>query len=68
MYPRMKKQRCIKYDFREKRTTSNRVVYFYIKGRYVNFNRKVFGEVPINIGILKFRSLKPINSLNIFPL
>jgi hypothetical protein len=47
---------------------SNKVVYFYIKGRYINFNRKVFGKVFINIGILKFYSLKPINSLNIFPL
>jgi hypothetical protein len=45
---------------------SNRVVYFYIKGYYVDFNRKVFSKVLINTGILKFRSLKPINSLNIF--
>ena len=46
----------------------NRVIYFYIKGRYINFNRKVFGKVLINTGILKFRGLKLINSLNIFPL
>ncbi|KAH8742368.1 hypothetical protein F5882DRAFT_313582, partial [Hyaloscypha sp. PMI_1271] len=52
----------------EERITSNRVIYFYIKGYYVDFNRKVFGKVPINIGILKFRGLKPINSLNVFPL
>jgi hypothetical protein len=44
------------------------VVYFYIKGRYIDFNRKVFSKVPINTGILKFRGLKPINSLNVFPL
>lgn len=66
MYPRTKKQRYIKYDFRKERTMSNRVVYFYIKGYYVDFNRKVFSKVLINTGILKFRSLKPINSLNIF--
>jgi hypothetical protein len=46
----------------------NKVVYFYIKGRYIDFNRKVFNKVLINISILKFRSLKLINSLNIFPL
>jgi hypothetical protein len=47
---------------------SNRVVYFYIKGRYVDFNRKVFSEVPINMGILKFCGLKLINSLDVSPL
>lgn len=44
------------------------MVYFHIKGRYVDFNGKVFGKVPINTGILKFRGSKPINSLDIFPL
>ena len=45
---------------------SNKVVYFYIKGYYVDFNKKVFSKAPINIGILKFYRLKPINSLNVF--
>jgi hypothetical protein len=52
--PGIKKLRCIKYDFGEERTMFNGVAYFYIRGRYIDFNRKVFGEVPINIGILKF--------------
>lgn len=66
--PGTKKQRCIKYDFGEERTTSDGVVYFHIKGRYVDFNGKVFGEVPIDTGVLKFRGSKPINSLDVFPL
>jgi hypothetical protein len=66
--PGTKKQRCIKYDFGEERTTSDGVVYFHIKGRYVDFNGKVLGEVPINTGIMKFRGSKPINSLDVFPL
>jgi hypothetical protein len=66
--PGTKKPRCIKYDFGEERTTSDGVVYFHIKGRYVDFNGKVFGEVPIDTGILKFRGSKPINSLDVFPL
>ena len=66
--PGTKKPRCIKYDFGEERATSDRVVYFHIKGRYIGFNGKVFGEVPINTGILKFRGSKPINSLDVFPL
>ena len=66
--PGTQKPRCIKYDFGEERTTSDGVVYFHIKGRYVDFNGKVFGEVPIDTGILKFRGSKPINSLAVFPL
>jgi len=66
--PGTQKLRCIKYDFGEERTTSDGVVYFHIKGRYVDFNGKVFGEVLIDTGILKFRGLKPINSLDVFPL
>jgi hypothetical protein len=68
MYPGTQKLRYIKYDFSEERTISNKVVYFYIKGRYIDFNKKVFGEVLINTGILKFYKLKLINSLDIFPL
>jgi hypothetical protein len=66
--PGTKKQRCIKYDFGEERTTSDGVIYFHVKGRYVDFNGRVFGEVPIDTGILKFRGSKPINSLDVFPL
>jgi hypothetical protein len=47
---------------------SNKVIYFYIRGHYIDFDKKVFSEVFINMGILKFRGSKPINSLNIFPL
>jgi hypothetical protein len=68
IYPGIKKQRYIKYDFSEERTISDRVVYFYIKGCYIDFNGKIFDKVPINIGILKFYRLKPINSLDVFPL
>jgi hypothetical protein len=66
--PGTKKPRCIKYDFGEERTTSDEVAYFYIKGRYVDFDGRVFGEVSMDMGILKFRGSKPINSLDIFPL
>jgi hypothetical protein len=66
--PGTKKPRCIKYDFGEERTTSNEVVYFHIRGRYVDFDRKIFGEITLDTGILKFRRSKPINSLDVFPL
>jgi hypothetical protein len=66
--PGTKKPRCIKYDFGEERTTSDGVEYFHIGGRYVDFDGKVFGEVSIQTGILKFRGSKPINSLDVFPM
>ena len=66
--PGTKKPRCIKYDFGEEKTTSDGMEYFHIRGRYVDFDGKLFGEVPIQTGILKFRGSKPINSLDVFPL
>ncbi|KAF8850015.1 P-loop containing nucleoside triphosphate hydrolase protein [Acephala macrosclerotiorum] len=66
--PGTKKPMCIKYDSGEERTTSDGVEYFHIGGRYVDFDEKVFNEVSIQTGILKFRGLKPIHSLDVFPL
>ncbi|KAG0647501.1 ATPase family AAA domain-containing 3B [Hyphodiscus hymeniophilus] len=66
--PGTKKPRCIRYDFGEERPTADGMEYFHIRGRYVDFDGEVFGEVPIDMGILKFRGSKPINSLDIFPL
>jgi hypothetical protein len=66
IYPRTKKPRYIKYDFGEKKTTSDRVEYFYIRGCYVDFDKKIFSKVFIQIRILKFRGSKPINSLDVF--
>jgi hypothetical protein len=68
IYSGIQKPRYIKYNFGEERTISDRVIYFHIKGRYVDFNGEVFGKVLINTGILKFRGLKPINSFDVFPL
>jgi hypothetical protein len=42
--------------------------YFHIDGRYLDFDGKVFGEVPIETGILKFPGSRPVDSLDIFPL
>ena len=62
LQPLVSIQRCIKYDFSEERTTSDGV---HIKGRYVDFNGEVFGEVPFDTGILNFRGSKAINSLDV---
>jgi hypothetical protein len=63
-----KKLRCIRYDFGEEKIMANGIEYFHIEGRYLDFDGKVFGEVPIETGILKFRGSKLINSLDVFPL
>ena len=66
--PGTKKPRCIKYDFGEEKTLSDGEEYFHIRGRYVDFDGEIFGEVSIETGILKFRGSVPINSLDVFPL
>jgi hypothetical protein len=34
----------------------------------VDFDGKVFSEVPLETGILKYRGSVPVNSLDVFPL
>ena len=67
-YPSTKKPRYIKYDFSKEKTLVDNTKYFYIKERYLDFDRKVFSKVYIVIRILKFRGLKLITSLDVFPL
>lgn len=63
-----KKPRCIKCDFGEVKTRDNGIEYFYIEGRYVDFNGKELGEALTAFGISKFRGIKRINSLEAFSL
>ncbi|KAF2171578.1 hypothetical protein M409DRAFT_35796, partial [Zasmidium cellare ATCC 36951] len=42
--------------------------YFYVEGRYLNFNRKVFGESRVVVPLEKFRGAKEIYLLKAFPL
>lgn len=62
-----KKPRCIKYDFGEEKSVDDDHEYFYIEGRYLDFNGKLFGEALTALGISKFRGAKPINSLEAYP-
>lgn len=52
----------------EEKTVDDDNEYFYIEGRYLNFNDKLFGEALTALGISKFRGARPINSLEAFPL
>jgi len=62
------KSRYIKYYFGEERTIDNNVEYFYLECYYVDFDSKASEETLIELIILKFRRIKRINSLNVFPL
>ena len=46
----------------------NKVKYFHLECRYVDFDGKVFGETSIELAILQFRGTKKINSLDAFRL
>lgn len=65
---RTDKPRCIKYSFSERKLTLSGHEYFYIKGRYFDFNGPQLGEATTALGINKFPGAKPINSLDAFPL
>ena len=60
--------RCVRYEFGEEKTTKDRVKYFHIKARYLDFDGKVFGETSSEHAIEKFRGAKPITALEVFPL
>ena len=62
------KPRCVKFDFGEEKTTNSGSRYWNIEGRYLDYDGKEFGSVPIELRIPKFRGTKRINLLEAFPL
>jgi hypothetical protein len=63
-----KEPRCFKYNFGEERMEANGSRFFYIEGRYIDFDGKMFGEANIKRSIPKFRGTKRIDSLEAYPL
>jgi hypothetical protein len=63
-----KKPRCVIYDSVKEKTSKFGLKDFNTECRYLDFNSEVFGEVSINLGILKFHRTKRINTLEAFPL
>lgn len=59
---------CIKFDFGEEKTTNSGSRYWNIECRYLGYDGKEFGSVPIELQIPKFRGTKRINLLEAFPL
>ncbi|PMD21103.1 P-loop containing nucleoside triphosphate hydrolase protein [Hyaloscypha hepaticicola] len=63
-----KKPRCVIYDSVEEKEKRLGEKYFSMACRYLDFDGKTFGTVPINLAIPKFRGTKRINTLRAFPL
>jgi hypothetical protein len=62
-----KKPRCIIFDSGEIRKLDDGTEYFHIRGRYLDFNGKDFGEAYTVLGIITFSGAKRIDSLEAFP-
>lgn len=62
------KSRCVIYDVDEEQKTSNKLKYYKMKCRYLNYDDQVFKKASINLIIVKFREKKRISTLNAFSL
>lgn len=61
------KPRCVIFDAGEELTTRG-VTYFKLECHYLDYDGQVFGEVGIELAIVKYRGSKPIHFLEAFPL
>ena len=62
------KPRCVIYDDGEEGETANRLKYYKMECRYLDYDGQVFGDMSISLAIVKFRGKKRINILKAFPL
>jgi hypothetical protein len=53
-------------QFREEKKIKDRVKYFHVKARYLDFDKKIFGETLSKHAIKKFRGAKQITTLKVF--
>ena len=61
------KPRCVRYNFGEEKKSRTGAKYWSLDCRYLDFNGEVFGSVPIELKIQKFRGTRRINALEAFP-
>ncbi|KAL4759751.1 ATP-binding protein [Aspergillus foveolatus] len=61
------KSRCVVFDAAEE-TTQKDVTHLRLECHYLDHDDHEFGEVGIELGIVKFRGRKPIHTLEAFPL
>lgn len=60
--------RCFILNYVEERRDANKSKYFFIEGRYIDYDGKSFGEATIIIEIDYFRGTKSIDHLKAYPL
>jgi len=60
--------RCVRYECGDEKMTKAGVKYFHVNARYLDFDGNVFGETSSEHAIEKFRGVKQISALEVFPL
>ncbi|KAF7594872.1 hypothetical protein BBP40_007906 [Aspergillus hancockii] len=61
------KPRCVIFNAGEEMTTKG-VTYYKLECHYLDYNGQEFGEVGIELAIVKYRGSRPIHFLEAFPL
>ncbi|KAJ5491582.1 hypothetical protein N7539_003149 [Penicillium diatomitis] len=62
-----KEPRCVRFDAGEE-MTQNDETWWNLECRFIDYDGVKFGEAGIFLRVVKFRGLKPIESLEAFPL
>jgi hypothetical protein len=59
--------RCVRFEFGEERITKEGLEFYHVKAHYLDFDGKMFGKTSSEHAIAKFRGVKQITTLEIFP-
>ncbi|EEH19032.2 hypothetical protein PABG_01351 [Paracoccidioides brasiliensis Pb03] len=62
------KPRCVIFDAGEEKMKMNRIKYFSLDCRYLDFDGEVFGEAGTQLEVVRFHGPRPIHDLEAFPL
>ena len=63
-----KKPRCIVFESGDVKILEDGTAYFHIRGRYLDYNGRDFGEALTALSIIEFSGAKRIDNLGAFPL
>ena len=63
-----KKPRCIVFESGDVKILEDGTAYFHIRGRYLDYNGRDFGEASTALGIIEFSGAKRIDNLEAFSL
>ncbi|KAK5083831.1 hypothetical protein LTR05_006337 [Lithohypha guttulata] len=63
-----RKDKCLRFEMGEEKKTHQGVEYFELQCHYIDSDGSLIGSVIEKLTIERFRGVKPISSLSIFPL